>query len=175
VEAKRITPELKAKLAAPGDRVAWHAMDPEACLRRLDVDARVGLGHDEARSRLVKHGPNALAEAKRIRPLVILLRQFGSIIVWILIVAALVAGITRQWADCTAILAIVVLNAVIGFYLEYHAKTSIAALRRLTAPQKRVRRAVRPRSSTSPNERPLAAGRSPGEFESRRAEWSVDR
>lgn len=140
MEAKRITPELKTTLAAPGDRVAWHAMDQEACLRRLQVDACVGLSHEEARARLARHGLNELAEAKRIRPLVILSRQFGSIIVWILIIAALVAGVTRQWADCVAILAIVVLNAVIGFYQEYHAEKSIAALRRLTAPQARVRR-----------------------------------
>jgi Ca2+-transporting ATPase len=132
------------KLTATGEvsaeRAPWHAWSLEQCFRRVGVDPGAGLKQDEARRRLEKHGPNELAEAAPIRPLKILLAQFGSIIVWILVAAALVAGVTAEWADCVAILAIVVLNALIGFSQEYHAEQSIAALRRMTAPQARVRR-----------------------------------
>src|SRR5678815_4584075 len=117
----------------PPGRAPWHAMTPEACLELLVADARLGLGEEEARRRLEKHGRNELAEAAPIRPLAILLAQFKSIMVAILIAAGIVAGVTGEWADCLAILAIVVLNALIGFYQEYHAEKSIAALRRMTA------------------------------------------
>ena len=115
-------------------------MTPEACLELLVADARLGLGEEEARRRLEKHGRNELAEAAPIRPLAILLAQFKSVMVAILIAAGIVAGVTGEWGDCLAILAIVVLNALIGFYQEYHAEKSIAALRRMTAPNARVRR-----------------------------------
>jgi Ca2+-transporting ATPase len=123
-----------ARAAAP------HELTAQQTLQHLGADAKLGLSEVEARSRLEKHGPNELAEAAPIRPLAILLGQFKSIIIGILIAAALVAGITAEWADCIAILAIVVLNALIGFYQEYHAEQSIAALRRMTAPRARLRR-----------------------------------
>jgi P-type Ca2+ transporter type 2C len=75
-----------------------------------------------------------------VRPLVLLISQFKSLIVWILAAAALVSGLVAEWADCIAILAIVVLNGLIGFYQEFNAERSLAALKRMTAPRARVRR-----------------------------------
>lgn len=99
-----------------------------------------GLDTTEAARRLSAQGRNELQEADKINPWRILAGQFQSLIVWILIVAGAVSGLLGEWLDAIAILAIVFLNGLIGFYQEYSAEKSIAALRRMTAPQARVRR-----------------------------------
>jgi Ca2+-transporting ATPase len=69
---------------------------------------------------------------------VIFLAQFKNLIVWILIVAGAVSGMLGEVVDAIAILAIVVLNAVIGCYQEFSAEKSIAALKKMTAPRAKV-------------------------------------
>ena len=123
---------------------AWHQSSPEAVLERLG-SSRDGLSEGEAGTRLARHGPNALRQEDPIRPLDLLLGQFKNLLVWILAAAAVVSGALGEWMDCVAILAIVVLNAVIGFVQEYHAEKSLAALKRMTAPRARVRREGRSR------------------------------
>ena len=78
--------------------------------------AVTGLSASEAAKRLAEHGPNELREAAPISPWAIFLGQFKNLIVWILIVAGVVSGVLGEVVDAIAILAIVVLNAVIGFY-----------------------------------------------------------
>jgi len=124
---------------APADAATWHVSSPGQLLRQL-VASREGLSAEEAARRLAKYGPNELQETKLISPLAIFLGQFNSLIVWILIIAAGVAGALGEGVDAFAIIAIVVLNGVIGFYQEFKAEKSIAALRKMTAPQARVRR-----------------------------------
>ncbi len=128
-----------AEATAPAGSRAWHALDEGAVLRRLE-SSRAGLSRDVAAGRLAAHGPNELRQTASIRPLTLLVAQFKSLIVWVLVAAALVSGIMGEWTDCIAILSIVVVNGLIGFYQEYNAERSLAALRRMTAPQARVRR-----------------------------------
>lgn len=97
-----------------------------------------GLTTPEATHRLAANGPNALKEGKRISPLRIFLDQFKSLIIWILIAAGVVSGLLGELMDASAILAIVALNAVIGFYQEFNAEKSISALKKMTAPQAKV-------------------------------------
>ncbi len=123
-----------------GDAPAWHALPAAEALARQGVGSD-GLTAAEAGHRLAVHGPNALTEGAPIRPLAILAGQFKSLLVGILIVAAGVSWWLGERTDAIAILAIVVLNAGIGFYQEYGAERAIAALRRMTAPRARVRRA----------------------------------
>lgn len=120
-----------------GEQSIWHRSAVEEVLAILSVSSR-GLSATEAAERLARLGPNTLTETKRIRPLAIFLAQFKSLIIWILIGAGFVSGALGEWLDAVAILAIVVLNAVIGFYQEFSAEKSIAALRKLTAPRARV-------------------------------------
>ena len=83
-------------------------------------------------------GANQLREVKPISALAIFLGQFKSLIIWILIGAAIVSGALGEWVDALAILAIIVLNAFIGFYQEFSAEKSIAALKKMTAPRAKV-------------------------------------
>ena len=115
----------------------WHSQSVEEVLAQLGTTA-TGLSATEAAQRLTTNGPNELKEGKRISPGQIFLGQFRSLIVWILIVAGIISGVLGEMVDATAILAIVVLNAVIGFYQEHSAEKSIAALKKMAAPQAKV-------------------------------------
>ncbi len=118
---------------------AWHSQSAEEVLAQLASTAE-GLSSHEAAQRLATNGPNELKEGKPISPLQIFLGQFKSLIIWILIAAGIISGLLGEGVDAIAILAIVVLNAVIGFYQEFNAEKSIAALKKMTAPQAKVRR-----------------------------------
>lgn len=123
----------------PDTAPEWHRMDPGAVCERL-ASAAGGLSASEAAARLAREGPNRLPEPDPVRPWAILWRQFHSVLVWILVAAACLSGLLGEWIDAAAILAIVLLNAVIGLRQEYGAEKSIAALRSLAAPRARVLR-----------------------------------
>jgi Ca2+-transporting ATPase len=126
-------------ITAPPKGEAWHSQSAGDVLGRLS-SAATGLAAQEAAKRLAADGPNELKEGKRISPLQIFLGQFKNLIIWILIAAGVISGVLGEVVDAIAILAIVVLNAVIGFYQEFNAEKSIAALKKMTAPQAKVRR-----------------------------------
>ena len=130
-----ITPAITAQ---PKGK-AWHSLSAEEVLAQLGSVA-TGLSATEAAQRLAAKGPNELKEGKRISPLQIFLGQFKSLIIWILIAAGIISGVLGEVVDAIAILAIVILNAVIGFYQEFNAEKSTAALKKMTAPQAKVRR-----------------------------------
>ncbi len=124
--------------ARPIDK-AWHSRPAEQVLAELGSTS-FGLSTAEAARRLAANGPNEIKESKPIHPLQIFLAQFKSLIICILIVASVVSGLLGERVDSIAILAIVILNAIIGFYQELNAERSIAALKKMTAPQAKVRR-----------------------------------
>jgi Ca2+-transporting ATPase len=112
------------------DRLAEHfAVDPER-----------GLPPGEAASRLRQVGPNQLAEGKRLSAVALLLNQFKDFMVLVLLAATLVSGLLGEYTDAIAIIAIVVLNAVLGFVQEFRAERSLSALKELSAPTARVKR-----------------------------------
>ncbi len=131
-------PELAKGPAIPEGK-AWHSQSPEEVLEKLS-SAAIGLSTQEAAKRLAANGPNELKEGKRVSPLRIFVGQFKSFIIWILIGAGVISGLLGEGVDAAAILAIVVLNAVIGFTQEYKADRSIEALKKMAAPQAKVRR-----------------------------------
>lgn len=117
----------------------WHTQNATSVLLQLRSSS-TGLSAADVLQRLESDGPNELTEAKRINVWQIFLGQFKSIIIWILIVAGVVSAVMHQAVDASAIFLIVLLNAAIGFYQEYSAEGSIAALRKMTAPHAKVRR-----------------------------------
>lgn len=112
----------------------WWQIGVEQISENLGTDLSNGLTSQEATDRLTKYGPNQLEEKKAISPWRIFLGQFEDFIIWVLIVAAIVSGFLQEWIDALAIIAIVVLNAILGFIQEYRAEKSLAALKKLSSP-----------------------------------------
>lgn len=129
------------KLGSVDQRVASFVADAETVLRTLGVDSQFGL--DEARVAALRdeHGLNQLAEAPPVPIWRKLLAQFKDLVIWILILAAIVSGALGEWVDTIAIVAIVLLNGVIGFFQEERAERALAALQKLSSPMARVLRA----------------------------------
>ncbi|MBA3919939.1 MAG: ATPase [Gemmatimonas sp.] len=123
----------------------WHQQTPESVLRLIDSRAD-GLTDHEAETRRAQYGDNLLVTAARRSALRMLLAQFGDVMVLVLIGAALVAMLVGEAEDTLAIVAIVLLNAVLGFVQEYRAEQALAALGQMAAPSARVRRAGREQS-----------------------------
>jgi len=111
----------------------------DAALSRI-ASRLEGLGAGEAEARLTEHGPNALVERGGKNPLAILKDQFVSVMVLLLIGAGLISVLLGEYTDAIAILAIVILNAVLGFVQEYRAERAMQALKSLAVPTVRVRR-----------------------------------
>ncbi|MER2564093.1 MAG: cation-translocating P-type ATPase [Myxococcaceae bacterium] len=99
-----------------------------------------GLTQVEASARLAAAGPNALTQKPGAPWWRLLLSQFTSPLIWLLLVAAVVSGALREVVEAVAIVAIVLLNALVGFVQEFRAQASVLALRALTAPRARVLR-----------------------------------
>jgi Ca2+-transporting ATPase len=117
---------------------AWHARSGVEVVAALQGDALGGLTPAEAARRLAADGPNELRRGEAASALAIFARQFASLVIWVLIGAALVSGLLGEALDAGAILAIVFLNACFGFLQEHRAERAMAALARMTAPRARV-------------------------------------
>ena len=121
-------------------QVFWHALEPHEVLEQLEVPQETGLTSAEAAARLDKHGPNELTEKKRTTFLQMLWAQINSFVIWLLIGAAVISALLGDWVEAGAILLIVVLNAVMGIVQESRAEASLAALKKMAAPEAQVLR-----------------------------------
>jgi len=99
-----------------------------------------GLSSAEAKSRLAEHGPNEIQREKATSPWAILAGQFKGAMIWLLLGACVVSALLGEVVEAVAIGAIVVLNALVGFFQEYRAERAVQALRSMTAPRARVLR-----------------------------------
>ena len=115
-------------------------------LASLDVVAQAlgatpaGLDTATARQRLAEYGPNILADAKKKTVWQLVLHQLADVMILVLLVAAGVSVLVGEWKSAYVILAIVLLNAVIGFVQEYRADKAMAALQKMAATQAQVLR-----------------------------------
>jgi P-type Ca2+ transporter type 2C len=110
------------------------ALDANGAVSRLAS----GLSSAEAQRRLAEFGPNEIHREQATSALTLLVRQFASPVIWLLLVASVVSAALGELLDATAIGAIVVINAVIGFLQEHQAERAVMALRSMTAPRARV-------------------------------------
>ncbi|MEJ7738688.1 MAG: cation-translocating P-type ATPase [Chitinophagaceae bacterium] len=99
----------------------------------LNSNTEQGLSIEEAKERLEHFGLNAIDEAKAISPLKILANQFKSPIVFLLLFAAGMSFWFKEWLDGIAILLVLIINAAIGFYMEFTAHKSVKALKKLSS------------------------------------------
>lgn len=120
------------------DRTSWHTLSIDRVSQDLSSDAETGLTEAEIARRTAEHGLNTLAEAAPVPAWKKLLAQFASLVIWILIAGAVIAGLLGEWIDTAAILAIVLLNGLIGFVQEERAGRALAALRSLSSPSAKV-------------------------------------
>ncbi len=118
-----------------------HTLSLKEIIAGFGTDPVLGLSDGEARLRLEKHGRNELHEKEKPGFLSMLLRQFANFLVIILIVAAAISFFLGEWIDATAIIVIVILNAVVGVVQESKAEEALAALKKMAAPNVQVIRA----------------------------------
>jgi P-type Ca2+ transporter type 2C len=123
----------------------WHSLPAERVLAELDT-TEDGLADAEVRARLDRFGPNALRTTKPVPGWRILLDQFRSVVVLLLLAATLVAWLLGDLLEAAAILGVLVINAALGFTTEFRARGAMAALLRLEVPEATVLRAGHRRS-----------------------------
>jgi magnesium-transporting ATPase (P-type) len=118
----------------------WHQLDVSDVASRMDVDPAAGLTTDEAAKRLERFGPNELQEKPGQPAWLRFLQQFKSPLIYVLLVAALIALLLGQIKDSAVIMAVLLVNALVGFVQEGRAERSMAALKKLSAPKTHIRR-----------------------------------
>ncbi len=109
-----------------------------ALLADLAVDPTTGLTAAEAQARLARYGPNSLETEAKTPLWRRILEQFRDIMVIILIIAAIISGFLGDWIEAVIILAIVVVNAILGVVQEGRAEEAVAALQSMSSPTARV-------------------------------------
>ncbi|MBZ0155994.1 MAG: HAD-IC family P-type ATPase [Alphaproteobacteria bacterium] len=128
--------------------MAWYQRSFEEIFGEIETSGH-GLTDAEAGKRLEQYGPNKLAEEERISKVKILLHQFTSPLIYILLIAAAVTAFLREYIDMGVILAVVVLNAIIGYIQEYKAEENVRSLKKMVVPKARVIRDGREREIRS--------------------------
>ncbi len=118
----------------------WHTKTEQEVSIQLDVDLQSGLASSSVKDRLEAYGLNEIQEAVRKTFWRMVLGQFADFMIMVLIVAAVVSGVLAQIEDALAILAIVILNVIIGAIQEYRAEQAVAALKKMSMPEVRVLR-----------------------------------
>jgi P-type Ca2+ transporter type 2C len=112
--------------------------EPRDVIEALDSDAANGLSSEEAAARLAATGPNELDDEPVQPRWRLFLRQFASTMIIVLLVAAVITMALGEWRDAGVIIAILVLNAAIGYVQEIRAEQAMTALRDMSSPLARV-------------------------------------
>lgn len=116
----------------------WYQMSAEETLQKLNTHPDKGLPAKEAARRLDEQGPNELSEGKTISPVTLFLNQFKDFMVLVLMGATLISGLLGEFLDAITIIAIILMNGILGFIQEFRAERSLRALKELSAPHAKV-------------------------------------
>jgi len=117
----------------------WYQLPIKEILQKLETSEE-GLTDNEATARLEQYGMNKLIEEEKISRLKILFHQFTSPLIYILLIAAVVTTLLKEYIDASVIMAVVVINAIIGYLQEYKAEQGVRALKKMLIPRARVLR-----------------------------------
>jgi Ca2+-transporting ATPase len=121
-------------------QILWHALKSDDVITELKTNATHGLSQDEAKVRLKRFGSNSLPETKVRSFSSIFFHQFLSPLIYLLLLATIIAYSLGELRDAVLILVVVLMNAIIGTFQEGRAEQSIEALRRLSKLMARVLR-----------------------------------
>lgn len=112
----------------------YHEMNPEEIREKIQTDFKRGLTEEEVSRRRKQFGYNELQDGEKQSALLLFFSQFKDFMVIVLLVATLISGLLGEYIDAIAIMAIVLLNGILGFYQERRAEKSLDALKELSAP-----------------------------------------
>lgn len=129
--------------------MSWHELYSEELVKILGSDEKKGLSEEEARQRLEQYGRNALPQTKKKTVFTMFLEQFKDFLVLILVGAALVSLLLGETTDSLVIIAILILNAVLGVVQESRANQALEALKKMTIPECEVIREGKSRKISS--------------------------
>ncbi len=110
---------------------SWHVQDPLTVAGELKTDLDTGLRPHEAKRRLQSYGPNELLRGETVQWWQVLIEQFKSVVVLLLLVAVIVSFAMGEEVEGASVLVVILLNAGIGFLTEYRANRAMEALRKL--------------------------------------------
>jgi len=108
----------------------YHAKTVEQTIKELKSNP-TGLTEKEANTRKIKYGPNVIPEKKPLSPIIVFLRQFRGLMIYILLAAAVISFFLARTVDVYIILGVILINATIGFFQEYRAEKAIKALKKM--------------------------------------------
>lgn len=114
-----------------GNDEKWHSTEAESVLKELKTSADDGLGEDEVQSRLEEYGENKLPEKKKRSAFLRFLLHFHNVLIYVLIAAAGVTALMEHWIDTFVILAVVIVNATVGFIQEGKAEKALEGIRKM--------------------------------------------
>ncbi|MDO9547019.1 MAG: cation-translocating P-type ATPase [Pelolinea sp.] len=120
--------------------VTWHALSREEVLNKLDSGLEVGLSDEQAKKRLEKYGPNQLAEGKKTTFWEMIYEQLNNFVIIMLVVAAAISALLGEGVDAGAIIAIVVLNTIMGVVQDSRAQQELEALKKMASPEAQILR-----------------------------------
>jgi len=115
--------------------ISWHAKSPQEVILHLGTDLENGLSDNEAQRRIKEMGRNVLPEGKKKTILGMFLDQFKDFLVLILVAAVLISGLLGETTDATVIIAILIINAVLGVTQERKATKALDALKKMSVPE----------------------------------------
>ena len=124
----------------------WYTKDLNQVLNELKTNIKIGLSGEEAQKRLDQYGPNNLKEKKKESLLIKFIKQFNDFMIITLIVAAIISVVVSKlngetdYIDSIIIITIVIFNAIMGLVQEEKAEKSLEALKKMSAPNAKVKR-----------------------------------